>query len=71
MVWGEDLINTQFNPSTAPVFSISLLLGDDGPYYDTNPDDFAVKISLYFLKHYNKKCFMGLCKESKKLFHVW
>ncbi|XP_044735428.1 dynein axonemal heavy chain 1-like [Chrysoperla carnea] len=44
MVWGEDLINTQFHPSTAPVFSISLLLGDDGPYYDTNPDNFSVTL---------------------------
>jgi len=54
-VWGKDLSESPFMPSTNPVFQLQLKMDENGPFFSTNPDlfevrkrDFASLKSTYF-----------------------
>lgn len=40
--WGDDLVNTQFSPSTNPVFLVDMKMNDEGTYYSKSPELFEV-----------------------------
>lgn len=45
-VWGKDLVNSQFISSVLPIFSLQLKMDENGAYYNTPPESFAV-ISVF------------------------
>ena len=55
-VWGNDLVNTQFRPSTNPVFLIELMMNEGGAYYSKNPEIFEVRRRKTLTNHY-RLCF--------------
>ncbi|XP_058814901.1 dynein axonemal heavy chain 1 [Topomyia yanbarensis] len=46
--WEENLIDSPFDSGKQPVFYVLLKMGEDGPYYSTNPDEFEPCLHFLF-----------------------
>lgn len=41
--WGDNLLDTQFAPAKGAIFSVELLMGDNGADYTTNLTQYRVR----------------------------
>ncbi|XP_021696704.1 dynein heavy chain 1, axonemal [Aedes aegypti] len=48
--WQDNLIQSPFDAGLRPVFYLLLEMGDDVPYYSTNPDEFEPCLKMLFIE---------------------